>query len=321
MTLKKYFAFLHKTISIQKYFTLVGLLTIFILIAFIGSRPVLMQKIKSALWITKPLIPHDNSFYIERVQPILDKYCTTCHDDSKAKGKLRLDSFLYTRFSGKSSLGVIPNHANESYIIQRMLLNENDKRLMPPLGWEHPTKDEKEILKQWIDNNASHTLTSADFPNAPELVIEVVIAEIDKVALNKSRFPTQNLVKEIQQYFPFSLSYIARDRAQLRFTNVSMAGEFTDEQLQKLQPIANHISSLYLRNAKISDHSFDTLSAMSNLTEAYLSGTKLSPQIVINIIDKLPKIKRLTIDSSAINTELREICKKRNIELAEVNRG
>ena len=319
--MKIYFTFLHTSLSIQKYFTLVSILTFFIIIAFIGSRPVLMQQIKSALWITPPLVLHENSFYIERVQPIFDKYCTACHDNKKAKGNLRLDSFLYTRYSGKSSLGIIPKHADRSHIIQRMLLPENDKRLMPPLGWEHPTKDEKEILKQWIDNNASPILTSADFPNAPELVVEVVIPKIDTVALKQSRFLTEVLVQDIQQHFPFALSYIARDSAQLRFTNVSMTESFTDEQLQKLQPIANHISSLYLRNATISDQSFSVLSSMSHLTEAYLSGTKLSPQVFINIIHKLPRIKRLTIDFTVINDELRDICNKRNIELAEVNHG
>lgn len=95
--------------------------------------------------------------YSSRVQPVLDKYCVSCHGPEKAKGDLRMDSFeLLSSHSGKRP-AVVPGEAANSEMIIRLKLPAEDEDHMPPEGKPQPSAQEIALLEQWINAGASNS--------------------------------------------------------------------------------------------------------------------------------------------------------------------
>ncbi|MCU4676563.1 hypothetical protein N7931_13075 [Catenovulum sp. 2E275] len=304
-----------------QYFTYVAIITCLLLV-FLGlNDPVNRHQLLTGLGLKPQIKLADDSFYKQRVEPIFNQYCAACHGIDKSKGGLRTDSFIHTLYSGKSTNNIVPFEPASSQIINRMKLPQDDKRLMPPLGWDKPSEDELKILTMWINKGASAELTAADFPDAPQKIVEVQIPLLDKKAVQQARLPVNQVLSELAPSFPHAFNFIARDSHLLRFSNVSFTGEFTDQTMQQIAPAAPFISSLYLRSSQLTDSSFNTLLAMHNLTEAYLQGAQISPDNLSLLITKLTRLKTLSIEQTLISEPLKQLCQQHNIQLKGVNHG
>lgn len=308
-------------LSARAYFLGVAGLTLLLLVALLWSAPVAKHKIKQAIGLSEAIVAAEDSFYFERVQPIWDVYCVACHDHRKAKGGLRLDSYLYARYSGKSGVAVVPNNAKESAVYARMQLAEDDKKRMPPLGWDHPTKDEQRVIELWLEKGASHTQTAMMFPDAPEQVVEVSIPTFDPYKVESARAQFALEVERLQTQFPFSLNYVARDSALLRFTDVSIKETINDQRFAELALISSQLNSLYLRNTQISDGSLSVLLAMTNLEDLYITGSSLSTESLQTLVANLKQLQRLSVDQSKVTDEIQALCVQRGIKLNEVQSG
>ena len=152
-------------LSAKSYFWLVALLSLIWLYLYIQSKPAWVQSIKEQLGLSPVLIAKQNSFYNSRIDPIMEKYCAACHDDNKAKGQLRLDSFRQLTFSGKS--GADLTLAENNLLLARMKLPATDRMAMPPFGRERHTEDELALIELWLSKGGSGNLTEDDFPEAP----------------------------------------------------------------------------------------------------------------------------------------------------------
>lgn len=90
------------------------------------------------------------SFFTERVAPILEEHCVECHGPEKQKNGLRLDRVDGLVRGGDSGEPLLKAGDPEgSYLIRRVLSNEPKDR-MPPRG-ERVSEREIEILRRWID--------------------------------------------------------------------------------------------------------------------------------------------------------------------------
>jgi hypothetical protein len=309
------------SLSAAQYFLLVAIASIALATLWFFSNPILVQKSKVAVGVMPSFDANDNSFYQQRVQLVFDKYCVDCHNEEKSKGKLRLDAFAFTRYSGKSGNTVIAGDAEKSELLARMLLPDDDKRLMPPLGWKHPTDDELKVLTMWINKGASSSRTSEEFSDAPDLIKEVEIPTIDSKQVQSLRSPILTSFYNINNLYPYSLSYISRGTNHLHFTNVSTKQTFGDSDFKNLLPVANHLHSLYLRNTKLSDASIAVLEKMINLKELYIVGADFSATGLLQMINAVPNLKRLTLNNLDIDEATKNLCADKNIKLSGVSRG
>src|SRR3954468_16584876 len=80
--------------------------------------------------------------YRERVQPILETYCYTCHGYGEHKGGHVFDEF-------KSDKALVSDTKLWSAVLKNVRAG-----LMPPRGEERPTKDEQQRLFDWIELEA-----------------------------------------------------------------------------------------------------------------------------------------------------------------------
>ncbi|RYD27986.1 MAG: DUF1549 domain-containing protein, partial [Verrucomicrobiaceae bacterium] len=100
------------------------------------------------------------NFYKE-VMPILETKCFSCHQGSKTKGDLKLNTLEHAIKGGKSDgPAITPGHADKSSLYDRITQTDEDY-IMPPKG-DPLSKKEQELIKRWIDEGA----------NWPELNVE-----------------------------------------------------------------------------------------------------------------------------------------------------
>ena len=93
--------------------------------------------------------------FVDVVQPILQRRCSSCHGPEKQKADLRLDGLERLLQGGKSGPAIVAGNANESPMIQRLLLPPSHDDHMPPEDKPQPTPAEIGLLQWWINSGAS----------------------------------------------------------------------------------------------------------------------------------------------------------------------
>ncbi|MEM6416079.1 MAG: c-type cytochrome domain-containing protein [Pseudomonadota bacterium] len=308
--------------SARRYFFVVGLLTACISIFLLLNKPVLLHKMTAAAGLSDPVTARTDSFYLRRVQPILSKYCTQCHDIKKYKGHLRLDNFLHSRYSGSHSNNVVANSPEESGLLIRMALPKSDRRAMPPLGLPAPTKSEIEVIRLWILRNASGILTEADFPDAPKPAkVLKTVPPIDNQLVFALRKPLSEAVLSVNAKYPHLVLYDTRSSASLRVTNVSLPAVLSDEVFQTLEKITSEIVSIYLVDAPLTDKSLKIMSNMPKLKDIYITGSKFNESRLVALVQDCRDLKRLSLDTHLLTDKVYDAAQEREIKLYGVGSG
>ncbi|HCU87557.1 MAG TPA: hypothetical protein DGP39_08510, partial [Verrucomicrobiales bacterium] len=92
------------------------------------------------------------------VRKILAANCFSCHgqDAKKRKGKLRLDE-EYGALEPKDGVAaIVPGNLEESEAWQRIISDDPDELMPPPVSKNTLTAEEKDILKRWIQQGAKY---------------------------------------------------------------------------------------------------------------------------------------------------------------------
>lgn len=111
---------------------------------------------------TTGIPPQTASIYQTLIQPIFNQRCVQCHKEGKAKGKLRMDGYEGLIQGGVAGPAIMAGNAAASLIVERMTLPEDDELHMPPPGKPDVTPAQLALIRWWIDEGASPTLTTKD---------------------------------------------------------------------------------------------------------------------------------------------------------------
>jgi hypothetical protein len=99
--------------------------------------------------------PKKEISFSKEVAPILDKFCTTCHnEDEDHPSQLFMDSYESLMKGGKHGVAVKAGDAKESLLLQKMDAEPPFGKKMPPSKKLIPKPEQIEILRQWIDQGA-----------------------------------------------------------------------------------------------------------------------------------------------------------------------
>src|SRR4051812_20658620 len=85
--------------------------------------------------------------FTERVKPLLDSRCVSCHGTEKQKGGLRMDSRTALLKGGESGPAIVPGKPSKSLLVQAVM-HVKPERSMPPK--EKLTKQDIAVLEKWI---------------------------------------------------------------------------------------------------------------------------------------------------------------------------
>jgi formylglycine-generating enzyme required for sulfatase activity len=88
---------------------------------------------------------------------VLEFNCVSCHQESKVKGKLRLDTKALTFKGGENGDCIIPGNAEDSSLYYLTTYEEDEDEVMPPIKRDEDylmTKHEQAALRDWINAGA-----------------------------------------------------------------------------------------------------------------------------------------------------------------------
>lgn len=90
------------------------------------------------------------------IQPILAENCYHCHGPDKAerKGGLRLDDETAAKALVDGQAAIVPGRSGDSTVIARIFSTDPDEVMPTPKSNRRLTKEQKELLRRWVEEGA-----------------------------------------------------------------------------------------------------------------------------------------------------------------------
>ncbi|MCB1204175.1 MAG: hypothetical protein KDN18_07935 [Verrucomicrobiae bacterium] len=265
--------------------------------------------------------------YEDFIVPILDKTCNECHNENKIKGKLRMDTheLLLAGAEGSDYTTVVPGKADDSEMIVRVLLPEDDDEFMPPQG--EPLKPaEVELLKLWINAGAKTETTVAELGSDP--AVAATVAEVAAIHSGKAddsdegggvtsvpsiwdSLPEEERtarlaeVNEAAEKYHFSLMPVSAEDERLRVNVINAAKDFGDDQLKMLEPVAERIVWLDLARSQVTDEGMKTVRLMRDLERLHLENTAITDKGIAELAS-LAKLEYLNLYGTKVGNGIFE---------------
>ena len=279
-----------------------------------------------------PGTPEDAALYDRVIQPILDAKCVACHNDTKSKGELRMDSFEALLIGGKKGPTLIENNAAESLMIERAQLPLDHKEHMPPEGKVQLSEAELEAISWWIDQGAPERMSlDTDLPSDEsialmESALGFVIAEpmtpmlpwqaaveasaplhhlpqlrIQRVALDSPALdvffePTTDSIDAL-------VAQLAPIKANITLLDLGNT-TFSDATLKEIGTFSN-LEQLRLNNTSVTDDGIQHLANLRQLEKLSLYGTPIS-DAALQPLKKLPKLRQVITWNTDVSYEAAE---------------
>lgn len=110
-------------------------------------------------------VKHDGPVNFEKeILPLLKKNCTACHNKAKPESDLNLENPAAILKGGSSGPAAVAGKGADSLLVARAAANDDEA--MPPkdnkVGASHFTSNELGLLKLWIDQGATGTVTTTE---------------------------------------------------------------------------------------------------------------------------------------------------------------
>jgi uncharacterized membrane protein len=254
----------------------------------------------------KPL--EEQIVYADIVQPILEQRCVQCHKEGKSKGKFRMDTYDLLVKGGKEGDGIEPGNAEDSNIVYRAELPEDDDEHMPPDGKKGFEAHELAVVKWWIAQGADPVKTVADLELPDEIreaigKLKFAPAKSEGAAeAPKSDLPSDELrstVAKLSENFPGGLTFESQSSSNLTFTGVSLRKNLTDELFAKLGPLIPKMVSMDLSATSVTDDSIALLASAKDLRMVRLSETGIT-DASMDTLSKLPNLESVNLYGTAV---------------------
>jgi len=285
--------------------------------------------------ISKPkvvLTAENASVYKFAIEPILEKKCFSCHNESKAKGGLVMTSADRFRRGGDDGTPWVAGDPQSSRMIKAFYLPISDDKHMPPDGKVQLTTVEIGALKAWIKSGADFEKKLADFEREDSLqviVASLMASEAPPVVevkytfngasgdvirdLNtpfRTIFPLYQESPALQADFFVRKSFEAKSlkelkviRDQLVVLNLSKM-PVTDEDLADIG-LFHQLEHLNLNFSAIQGAGLRALGSLEHLQSISLSGTAVKAKDLGTLLE-LPSLREVFVWNTKISESQRD---------------
>ena len=247
--------------------------------------------------------------YADVVQPLLQARCSSCHGPNKQKGKLRLDGPEYIAKGSKDGKVLLPGKADESEMIKRMLLPQQDEDHMPPKEKPQLTAAEISLLHWWISTGADFQKKVKELPQTekikPVLLAlqsgasgsEQKVADVPEAPVEKA---SEAVIRRLQNAGVIVVP-VAQNSNYLSASFVTAASG-ADTLVPLLSSLRKQLVWLKLDGANIADSSMSILSQLTALTRLQLSGTNITDKGVANL-QALQQLQSLNLTGTKLTAQ------------------
>ena len=231
------------------------------------------------------------------VQPILQAKCISCHKEGKIKGELRMDHIEGLQKGGKSGPFILAGDFDNSMLIQRINLPEDDKKHMPPKNKAQLTDEELLILSEWVASGASFEQKLVTLPAKNELYqLASVKFEGNKIYSFDTADPDD--IKELNTSFR-SVQPLFPESAALDVSYFGISA-FQPESLSDLKRVKDQIVRFSLNKMPLAGVDVKFLKDFQHLEELQLNFTELNAD-QLKVIFSLTSLEVLAISGNSID--------------------
>ena len=234
---------------------------------------------------TRRIANIDSAFvYQDLVVPVLEARCTSCHNASKEKGRLRLDSREGLLEGGDNGTIIVAGIPEESELLRRITLPPDDEKAMPPDGAPPLDIGETELIRWWIANGASFEQRVGDVEEIPTSVATLFLRVAPPRPEKKggvyalSATPADPRAVAAVRRLGFGVQEVSGDVPLLQVTAVNIRSRVGDAELKALLPLARQITWLDLGGTRVGNAGLAVIARMPNLTRLFLEGTAVGDE-------------------------------------------
>ena len=239
-----------------------------------GDNYLLAPVSKEKLQKKTPLA--DAIVFDDMVKPILEARCMGCHNSTKAKGELVMETSQLLLRGGKSGALWDTSDANLSLILQRIHLPLEDKKHMPPENKPQMTEQEITILYNWIRGGANFKIKVVELEPTDTLrsIAENLFRSGEEQENYEFSPASEKTIRKLNTNFR-SVYPLAKESPAIA-VDFYGAAFFKHELLEDLLAIKTQIVSLNLDKMPVTDNDMKTIGQLTNLRKLNLSFSKVT---------------------------------------------
>ena len=244
----------------------------------------------------------DAVVFNDMVRPILQNKCMGCHNSSKARGQLIMETTQLLLKGGKNGPLWDSSAADFGLMMHRIHLAADDEKHMPPKGKPQLTDQEIAILYQWLRHDPTRTIRVAQLPSNDTLY--QLAALLFRNSQDQDRYDFPSADEKIVQQLNTSYRVISPVALHSAGLNVDFYSPqfFQSSQLKDLEPIARQVVSLDLDKMPVTDADIPAIVRFSNLRTLNLSFTGVTGAGIAQLC-KLGQLKSLSLSGTPVKSE------------------
>ena len=256
--------------------------------------------------------------YTDIIHPILESRCVSCHNDDKKKGELMMHTVQALEAGGENGPIFVAGNAEESPMIQRVHLPEEDEDHMPPEGKSQLTDEQIALLTWWVDEGAPFDKTVAELTVVDE--VQAVLNTLVDPDANKSEVekllaspvaPADEATLTRLAGAGVSIMPLAADVSWLQ-ASLPPSGP-GDSLVNALNAVAEQLTWLDLGNTQTTDEALKAIPNFKKLTRLHLENTQVS-DAGLQYLKELPYLEYLNLYGTQVSDEgLRQLAELKNL--------
>ena len=239
---------------------------------------------------------------------------------------MRLDAPDFILKGGKDGKIIVAGRADESNLIQRILLPKENEDHMPPKEKSQLSRQDIELLHWWVSNGADFNKRVKEFTQTEKIKPALmalqtggvqkdvsVVADIPGQPVEKA---DDKVIQQIKQR-GIAIVPVAQNSNYLSASFVAV-DSVIEKDLQLLEPIKNQLIWLKLGHSKITDGNLAVVSRLTSLTRLYLERTSISDKGIAQL-KNLSQLQYINLAGTTVTakglTELKGLKNIRQIYL------
>lgn len=250
-----------------------------------------------------PYLNTTTTVFDAAVAPVIATKCLSCHNDGKMKGGLNMSDFQSMLKGGKNGAIFTAGDPDASMMIERMLLDMEDKKHMPPRGKFQLTENEILLFSKWIENGASPSKTyhALEATDTLKLLVDK-IRNVQNTTKAEKVYPfqaaSQSKIDDINTPFRRILPLAYQSPAlSVKFF---LKEKFSINMLEECKSINTQVVEINLSNMPVDDKVFAILSQFEHLEKLNLNGSSITGKN-LNELVKNKNLQQLSLASTAVD--------------------
>lgn len=251
------------------------------------------------------LTPENASLYQLAVMPVLKRKCFSCHNESKAKGKLIMTSKEKFEQGGKNGKAWIAGNPDSSRMIRYIHLPLEDDDHMPPDGKTQLTPFEISLLEAWIQSGADFDKMLNEYDEEDTIK---VLAAASVNARNKNSTPTSYPFKAVSEEVlkkmntPFRTVFPLYQNSPALHADFFVKESFEVKSLEELKEVKDQLVVLNLSKMPVTDTDLITIGQFRNLEKLNLNFTSIQGDGLTHL-KSLTKLESISLSGTAVTKD------------------